>query len=220
LPIGTQTVIERGDVLVLVGQESSVKRAAAELGEIVAPSDVTDFVAVGFAIFLGALLGAAVSFPVGALTITIGTSVGTLISGIITGHIRSRRPLFARIPDGAVKFMQTLGLAGFVGMVGLGAGPHFLDAVRESGIGLLLGGLVVTFVPLFFGLWFGRMVLKINPLLLLGAISGAQTFTAGLAALQEKAESPVAVMGYSGAVPVAHVFLTTWGTLIVLIMAP
>jgi putative transport protein len=74
-------------------------------------------------------------------------------------------------------------------------------------------------VPLFAGLYFGRYVLKINPLLLLGAISGAQTFTAGLAALQEKSGSSVAVIGYSGSVAVAHVFLTTWGTVMVMVMA-
>ena len=43
-----------------------------------------------------------------------------------------------------------------------------------------------------------------NPLLLLGAISGAQTFTAGLAALQEKSGSSVAVIGYSGSVAIAR----------------
>jgi len=82
--------------------------------------------------------------------------------------------------------MQAIGLSGFVAMVGIGAGPHFAAAIREAGIGLLLGGLVVTFVPLISGLYFGRYVLKIPPILLFGAISGAQTFTAALAAVQEK----------------------------------
>jgi putative transport protein len=38
--------------------------------------------------------------------------------------------------------------------------------------------------------------------------------------LQEESESSVAVIGYSGSVAIAHVFLTTWGTVIVLLMAP
>jgi putative transport protein len=57
-------------------------------------------------------------------------------------------------------------------------------------------------------------------LLVDGVISGAQTFTAGLASLQEESESSVAVIGYSGSVAIAHVFLTTWGTVMVLLMAP
>ena len=62
-------------------------------------------------------------------------------------------------------------------------------------------------------------MLRIEPLLLLGAIAGAQTFTPGLAAVQEKSGSPIAVLGYSGAVAVAHVLLTTFGTVIVLLVA-
>lgn len=219
IPIGTGTVIERGDVLLLVGSEAAVERAAEELGDIVRPTDVTDFVVVGFAVVMGALLGVLAAIPIGGVTVSIGTSVGVLLAGIVTGYVRSVRPLFGRVPDGAVKLMQAFGLAGFVAMVGLGAGPHFVPAVRESGIGLLLGGVVVTMVPLLAGLWFGRYVLRINPVLLLGAMSGAQTFTAALAALQEKSDSSVAVLGYSGAVPVAHVVLTTWGTVIVLLMS-
>lgn len=220
VPLGTGTVLERGDVITLIGAESAVDRATGELGRPVTPIVATDFVALSFAIFLGALLGAVAVVPIGSVRVAIGTSVGTLIAGIVVGHMRLKRPLFGRIPDGAVKFMQAIGLAGFVSMVGIGAGPHFVEAVRVSGIGLLVGGAIITFTPLFAGLWFGHKVLKINPVLLLGAISGAQTFTAGLAALQEKSESSVAVIGYSGSVAIAHVVLTTWGTVMVLIMAP
>jgi putative transport protein len=104
-------------------------------------------------------------------------------------------------------------------MIGLGAGPEFIPAVKEAGVGLLLGGVFVTLVPLIVALYFGRYVLKCNPVLLLGALAGAQTFTPGLAAVQEKAESPIAVLGYTGAVPVGHVLLTTGGTIIVLLMS-
>jgi putative transport protein len=219
IPIGLKTVVERGDVMHVVGSEAAVMRAARSLGEVVAPTEVTDFKAVGGAVFIGALLGAAASFTVGGVSVSIGTSVGTLIAGVITGYIRSVRPLFGRVPDGAVKLMQAFGLAGFVAMVGIGAGPHFVAGVREAGLRVLLGGLVVTMTPLIAGLYFGRYVLKINPLLLLGAISGAQTFTPGLAAVQEKSGSNIAVLGYSGAVPVGHILLTLWGTAIVLLMS-
>lgn len=219
IPIGTQTVIERGDVLHVVGSEAAVMRAVRSIGVIIEPRDATDFVAVGLAIFIGGLLGAAAAFTIGRVNVSIGTSVGALIAGIVAGYVRSVRPLFGRVPDGAVKFMQSFGLAGFVAMVGIGAGPHFIAGVREAGVGILLGGMVVTLAPLVAGLYFGRYVLKINPLLLLGALSGAQTFTPGLAAVQEKSGSAIAVLGYSGAVPIGHILLTVWGTAIVLLMS-
>jgi putative transport protein len=219
IPIGLQTVIERGDTLVITGAEPVIIAAAKEFGEVVQPADVTDFVALGLAIFIGALIGAALSFTVGGLVISIGTSVGVLLAGIITGYLRSRRPLFGRVPDEAIQFMKSFGLAGFVAMAGIAAGPHFATAVKEAGVSLLVGGAIVTLVPMVAGLWFGLKVLKLNPLLLLGALSGAQTFTAALAAVQDKSKSPVAVIGYSGAYPVAQIVLTLWGTVIVLLMS-
>jgi putative transport protein len=219
IPIGLQTVIERGDTLVITGAEPVIIAAAKEFGEVVQPTDVTDFVALGLAIFIGALIGAALSLTVGGVIISVGTSVGVLLAGIITGYLRSRRPLFGRIPDEAIQFMKSFGLAGFVAMAGIAAGPHFVTAVKESGVSLLIGGAIVTLVPMVVGLWFGLKVLKLNPLLLLGALSGAQTFTAALAAVQDKSKSPVAVIGYSGAYPVAQIVLTLWGTVIVLLMS-
>jgi putative transport protein len=219
IPIGLQTTIERGDTLVITGAEKVIIASAKEFGEVIQPTDVTDFVALGLAIFIGALIGILLSITVGGVIISIGSSVGTLLAGIITGYVRSRRPLFGRIPDGAIQFMKAFGLAGFVAMAGLAAGPHFVTAVKESGVSLLIGGAIVTLVPMVVGLWFGRKVLKINPLLLLGALSGAQTFTAALAAVQEKSNSPVAVIGYSGAYPIAQIVLTLWGTIIVLLMS-
>ena len=57
-----------------------------------------------------------------------------------------------------------------------------------------------------------------SPILLLGALTGAQTVTAAMAALQERAGSPVVVLGYAPAYPVANILLTTWGSLVVLVM--
>ena len=62
-------------------------------------------------------------------------------------------------------------------------------------------------------------MLKLDPLLLLGGMAGAQTMTAGLAAVQERSGSLVAVLGYSGTVAIGHILLTTWGTVIVWLVA-
>jgi putative transport protein len=70
------------------------------------------------------------------------------------------------------------------------------------------------------GTGFGRhFALRMNPLFLLGALTGSQTVTAAMAAVQERSGSPVAVLGYTPAYPIANVLLTTWGTIIVLVVA-
>lgn len=219
IPIGPGTVLERGDVLRIVGPEAVVASVSKKIGALVAPSDKTDFPVLGVAIVAGAVIGIVCGLDVRGFKISLGSSVGVLLAGIFVGWLRGRRPLFGRIPDGAIEFMQSVGLAAFVAMVGLGAGPHFVPAIREAGLGLFLGGIVVTLVPLIAGLYFGKYVLKVNPLLLLGGLSGAQTFTPGLAAVQEKSGSSIAVLGYSGAVAIAHVLLPMWGTVIVALTA-
>jgi putative transport protein len=76
----------------------------------------------------------------------------------------------------------------------------------------------VTLFPLVTGLFFGYYVLRVNPALLVGGIAGAQTMIAGVAAAQEKSDSPVATLGYSYIVAFGHIILTIGGTIIVAII--
>ncbi|MEK1887121.1 MAG: aspartate-alanine antiporter [Phyllobacterium sp.] len=219
LPLAPGIAVQRGDILRLVGPEGVVARAAKRIGVIIAPTTATDFFVLGLAIFFGGLIGVLVTIPIGDMRISLSTSVGTLLAGLIVGHMRTRFPLFGRIPDGAVSLMTALGLAAFVAMTGLHAGPVFFSAIAEAGVGLLFGGMIVTLMPLIVGLYLGRYLLHMNPILLLGGLAGAQTMTAGMAAVQDRSGSPVAVLGYTPAVPIGHILLTTWGTVIVGVIA-
>ena len=140
-----------------------------------------------------------------------------LLIGLLVGNLRTHYPLFGRIPDGAISLMTSLGLAAFVGLTGIHAGPVFVSALKEAGIGLLLGGAMVTLLPQIVGFCLGHFALRMNPILLLGALTGGQTVTAAMAAVQERSGSPVAVLGYTPAYPVANILLTTWGSIIVVV---
>jgi putative transport protein len=218
IPIASGVVLERGDVLRLVGPESVVATAAKEIGANIAGGTATDFVILGLAIFFGGLVGVLLTFSVGGVKLSLSSSIGALLAGLAVGHLRTRYPLFARIPDGAVSFMTSLGLAAFVGLTGLHAGPIFVQAVREAGLPLLLGGAFVTLLPQTLGLLFGHYGLRMNPILLLGCLSGAQTVTAAMAALQQRSGSSVVVLGYTPAYPLANILLTTWGAVMVAVM--
>ncbi|MGY4175900.1 putative transport protein [Bradyrhizobium sp. USDA 4518] len=219
LPIAAGVVLQRGDMLRVVGPESVVQNAAKSIGVIVEPSTSIDFVVLGLAIFFGGLVGVLLSFSIGGVTISLSTSVGTLLAGLLVGYLRTRLPYFGRIPDGAISLMTSLGLAAFVGLTGIHAGPVFLSAIRESGVGLLLGGMFVTLLPQIVGLCFGHFVLRMNPILMLGALTGAQTVTAAMAAIQERSGSSVVVLGYTPAYPISNILLTTWGSIMVVVFA-
>lgn len=218
LPIGTKTVVERGDTLQATGSERAIRKLAPLVGRIMVPTEESDLSVLGLAIFVGVLVGSTITVPIGGLKIALGTSIGTLLAGVLVGWMRSVRPWFGVMPNAAILCLRSMGLTVFVAMVGLKAGPIFVSAVREHGYALFLGGVVVTLVPLICGLFFGQYVLEVSPALLLGGLAGAQTMIAGAAAVQEKSESPVATLGYSYTVAFGHIFLTTWGTIIVYLM--
>ncbi len=219
IPVAANVTLERGDVLRIVGPDALIQSASARIGVALAPGTNIDFVVLGAAIFLGGIVGVLVTFSVGGITITLSTSVGVLLAGLLVGYLRTRLPLFGHIPDGAIGLMTSLGLAAFVGLTGIQAGPIFFSALKEAGIGLFIGGVVVTLLPQLVGLLFGHWVLRMNPIQLLGALAGAQTVTAAMAAVQERSGSPTAVLGYTPAYPVANILLTTWGSIIVFVMA-
>jgi putative transport protein len=218
IPIGKQTLVRRGDTLHVTGSEAAVRNLAPIVGRVIQPAQETDLAMLGIAVFLGVLVGAITTIPLGSLRITLGTSVGTLLAGLTVGWLRSVKPWFGGMPDAAISFMKSIGLAAFVAMVGLKAGPLFITAVKEYGLMLFFGGVVVTLTPLIAGLLLGRYILRVNPVLLLGGLAGAQTMIAGVAAMQEKADSSVATLGYSYTVAFGHILLTTWGTIIVSLM--
>jgi len=214
IPIAPGTRIYRGDVLTLHGLEPAVRQVSASMGDVLQQRG-TDYIALGLAICAGALLGLVIAFPIGGVRVALGSSVATLLLGLAMGWRNSVRPSFAILAPDAINLMTSIGLAGFVAMIGLKAGPVFVQALREVGLSVFLGGVVVTLVPLVTGLLFGRFVLGLNPLLVLGALAGAQTMTAGLAAVQERSGSPVAVIGYSSTVAFGHVLISIGGTVLV-----
>jgi len=132
IPIGAGTVIHRGDTLHVTGTQAAVERLAPSIGRLISPTEDTDFSVLGFSVFFGVLVGAILTVPVGHLRIALGTSVGTLLAGVAVGWLRSVKPWFGRIPDAAIHFMKSMGLAAFVAMVGLKAGPIFFSVVAEQ----------------------------------------------------------------------------------------
>jgi putative transport protein len=217
MPYTPETIVDRGDVMRLVGPRRDVERAALKLGYADRPSSATDMIFVGTGIVLGGLVGL-LSITVGGLPITLTASGGALIMGLVFGWLRSVRPTFGRIPEAAMWVFDTVGLTTFMAVVGLGAGPSFIAGIQKSGISLIFVGLLVAVLPHITAIVFGRYILKMNPLILLGACSGAGTVTAALRALQDEAHSKLPVLGYTVPYAIGNILLTAWGPVLVAMM--
>jgi len=218
MPVVPEMTIDRGDVMSLVGPRPEVERAAKELGYPDWPTNTTDMIFVGTGIVLGGLVGL-LSITIAGLPLTLTASGGALVMGLVFGWLRSVRPLIGRIPEPAIWIFDTVGLCVFIGVVGLSAGPGFVAGLQTTGISLVVVGLVCALIPHTVAILFGRYVLRMNPLILLGACAGAGTITAALRAIQDEAQSKVPALGYTVPYAIGNILLTAWGPVIVALMS-
>jgi putative transport protein len=216
MPFTPSTIVERGDVLSVTGNRAEIDRIAGEIGFAVYPTTSTDIRLIAAAIFLGALVGLpALAF--GSITLSLGTSVGVLLAGLIVGYLRSVNPKFRGIPDASVILLESLGLAAFIGCVGLQSAPGVIPAIRNSGGPLLLSAALVTLLPPLLTILVGHHVGRVHPGVLLGLCAGAGTSGPALAAVQKAADSKVPTLGYGLAVAGGNILMAVWGTLLVVI---
>ncbi|TMA77862.1 MAG: aspartate-alanine antiporter [Deltaproteobacteria bacterium] len=217
MPFTPGTVVDRGDVLQIVGAKRNVERAAATIGYADRQTDVTDMVIVGAGIVLGGLLGA-LAVTVRGIPLSLSTSGGALIAGLVFGWLRAVDRRFGRIPAPALWVLNNLGLTAFIAVVGISAGPSFVAGLKEAGMSLFVAGVVVTSVPLIVGVLVARHLFGMHPGIALGAAAGARTTTAALGLIEDAAHSKVPALGYTVPYAVGNTLLTIWGLVIVLLM--
>jgi putative transport protein len=218
LPLSAETRINRGDVMRIVGPLPEVERATQVLGYADRPTSATNMIFVGTGIFLGGLIGL-LSVVVWGVPLTLTASGGALVMGLVFGWLRSAYPFFGRIPEAAIWIFDTLGLCMFIAIVGLSAGPSFISGLQKTGLSLVFVGLVSALLPHTLAILFGRYVLKMNPLIVLGACAGAGTITAALRAVQDEAKSSIPALGYTVPYAVGNILLTAWGPILVALMS-
>jgi putative transport protein len=217
IPFNPLTIVSRGDLLKVSGRLPDLERAAKGIGYLEPVSHATDMIFVGLGILLGGLIGL-LSFSIGGISLTLTTSGGALVMGLVFGWLHSKSRRFGQIPEAALWIFDTVGLATFIGIIGLSAGPSFVSGLRQTGISLIFSGLVVALLPHIIGILAGRYILKMDPIILLGAHSGAGTTTAALKAIQDAAGSKLPVLGYTIPYALGNILLTAWGPIIVALM--
>jgi putative transport protein len=218
IPILPNTQIDRGDILTLVGRMQDTAAAAKLLGVVDRPTDVADVAFIGAAITIGALVGA-LALKVKGVPLTLSTAGGALIAGLVFGWLRSVRPLFGRIPSPTVWFMNSVGLNIFIAVVGISAGPGFVNGLRTQGIRLFLWGALATTVPLVLGMFVGKYIFRFHDAILLGIVSGARTTTASLGLVCDRANSQIPALGYTVTYAVGNTFLTIWGMVLIMLLS-
>src|SRR5688572_12917519 len=218
IPILPTTTINRGDLLTIVGRTQDTNKAIKLLGVPDRATDVTDMAFVGAFIVIGALFGAIV-LNIGGVPLTLSTAGGALVAGIIGGWLRSVRPSFGRVPTPTVWFMNSVGLNIFIAIVGISAGPGFVNGLKTQGLGLFMWGAVATTIPLVLGMFIAKYLFRFHDALTLGIVSGARTTTASLGLVCDQAQSQVPALGYTVTYAVGNTLLTIWGMVLIMLLA-
>ncbi|MBE7214768.1 aspartate-alanine antiporter [Shewanella benthica] len=215
ITISPDLIVEKNDQIQLTGTPEDINRVQKIIGDRLVSPYVTDFVFFGLGMTVGMLIGL-IHFQIAGIPVTIGSGAGCLVSGLMFGWLRNTHPRFASLPMGASNFLRDFGLAVFVGLVGLSAGPQAVVTIKEYGLTLLFLGIFVTLVPQIIAFFFSYYILKVkDPIEALGALVGGRSANPGFAALLSKAGNATPVFSFTVTYAVANVLLTLWGPIIV-----
>ena len=217
IPVLSKTILDTGDVIELVGRKVEVQLAAKEVGYPDPATNESDVVFLSMGILIGAIIGT-LTLHIGNVPISLSSSGGALIAGLVFGWWRAHHPTMGAIPEGALWVFNNMGLNIFIAIVGISAGPGFVEGFREAGLSLFLAGILATSLPLFFGLFIATKLFKFHPAIALGCCAGARTTTAAIGAIQESLGSETPALGYTVTYAVGNTLLILWGVFIVLMM--
>jgi aspartate-alanine antiporter len=214
VPLSSDTRIYVGDVMTLVGSTRNIDRAASKVGQVLASGDRTDIAFLAAGVAFGLLAGL-VSVKFGSIALTLGGGGGALVAGLVCGWYRSRQPTMGSLPPAAQQILVDIGLGGFIAAIGLGNGQAAWAAIQAHGLLLVGMGMVVTLVPLTVATIFAHRVLRMNPVIICGALAGAMTVDAAVTGACDVAESQTPVLGVAVPYAVGNVVLTVLGPIIV-----
>lgn len=217
MPVLAKSKLQRGDNIVVNGLAREVNAAAPSIGYVDRPTTVTSVVLMGLGIAIGAIIGA-ISIKIGGIPVSLSTSGGALISGLVCGWLRSRRPSIGAIPESSVWLMNNLGLNMFIAVIGIVSGPSFVSGLKEVGFLMFFAGIICTTLPLVLGVFLGDKVFHFHPAVNLGCCAGARTTTASLGAIQDTLQSTIPAMGYTVTYAIGNTMLILMGVFIAFVV--
>ena len=209
-------VLKALDHLTLVGPKALITKTVKKLGYVKDTGTETDVSFISIGLVVGLLIGA-ISFVVSGIPITLGSGGGALIGGLLFGYYQDKHSNYGLMPKATRWFCKSVGLNLFIAIVGLTSGASFLSALQSMGVKVLLIGVLVTILPHIASVYFGRFVLKLYAVDIIGSLCGAGTCTAALNGVVEEYESSIFAVAYTPGYAMGNILLTVLGPLVVAI---
>lgn len=215
LPLLNKLELKIGDELHFTGSPADLNRVQSKIGYKITAATGADFIFFGIGMLIGIAIGM-IQFKIWGIPMSIGSGGGCLLSGLFFGWLHSVYSSVSALPLGASSFIRDFGLAVFVGVVGIGAGPQALVAIHQYGLTLFFLGVGVTLIPQIITFFFSYYVLRIrNPIEALACVAGGRAANPAFAALLENAGNATPVVSFTVTYAVANVLLSLWGPIII-----
>lgn len=211
IPIGTNTKLQRMDIVTVVGLKSAISSVGAMFGRVVRPSVATDLLTLSIGMILGFLIGA-IQFPAFGASVGLGNAGGLLVSGIIVSSLSSRLRFFGNTPTAARNVLEDLGLVVFVAIVGINAGNSLLAQLTGIlALKIFVVGFIACSIPPVLVWAIGLHIFKLNPAVLMGGVAGARSHSGPCREAAVEIQSNVPWIGFPVAYAVSGVLLTVFG---------
>ena len=212
-------ILQVGDRITVVGKESSVTAVAQRVGNEMKRLDVPNIATIFIGIMVGVLFGSIpFSIPGIPTPMKLGLAGGPLIIAILISRFGYKLGLVTYTKASANMMLREVGIALFLASVGIKSGASFFETVT-SGDGLIymLGGLLITVIPVFIVALIARKRYKMNYYSILGLVAGASTNPPALAFANSQTEHDAPAVAYSTVYPLTMFLRILTAQLMVLI---
>ena len=210
-----------GNVISLTGNTSRTANILHKMGRWHTDEDAINYTLFSLGIGGASLLGI-LGLKLNGIPLQLGNGTAALIMGLVLSSWINRHRDYKSIPETVTTFAQSVGLTIFVGTVGLQSAQAFTSAIQSLGWGVLVVGAIITIAPHLLTLLFGRYVLRMEPLALIGSLAGSGTSAASMSEVVQKAGlegGAYFAAAFTPAFVVGNIGITLLGPIVVALLA-
>lgn len=193
--------LQIGDKVMVVGPEAAVAAVEKVLGNSLKRLEHPNILPIFVGIALGVLLGTLPLMHV-PQAVKLGLAGGPLIIAILLGRFGPHFGLITYTTMSANLMLREIGLAMFLGAVGIGAGDGFIDAIVDGGYRWVGYGVIITVLPLIIVALLARLKFKINYYTMMGLMAGSMTDPPALGFANASSGNDMPAVGYATVYPV------------------
>ena len=208
------------DRLLVVGEEESIKKFAAEIGNSMEHLDYPFIIPIFVGIALGIILGSCpIYFPGMPAAVKLGLAGGPLVVAIFLSWLGRVGGLIWYMPSAANYMLREIGITLFLATVGLRSGDQFMEIILQGdGLRWMALGALITTVPILAAGIFARLKLKMNYLTICGLLAGSMTDPPALAFANSVTQSSAVSVAYAAVYPLVMLLRIISAQILVLLL--